>query len=160
MFSSIWFYIILGLSALLSVSGYLNYQYIGDVAVLKASHEQDVQTVLQAQKDVETRDLSCKIDAQSGIEITAEQTEVRTKIDDLVGKISKLKTGVVKTTVPAAEVLSNASESNVLYGPELLSLDLRLLLNQAYCLASPEDNSVCGTTGQSPSFPVQSNTGR
>ena len=139
-FSSTSLYIILGLAAALSVSGYLNYQYIGDIAVANKTIEDQAKVVLGYENSTKLAKQSCETDVQSVVEVTAEQSEVRTKIDDLVVKISKLKTGVA--IAPETEAPKNATTT--IYGSELLSLDLRLLLNSAYCLAEPTA-SVCGT---------------
>ena len=152
-FSSISWYIILGLASLLSASGYLNYQYIGEIAVAKQSIKDQAKVAEGYENSLNLARQSCNTDTQSVVELTAEQTEVRDKIDTLVVKISNLKSGIA--IAPETEASKNAKESNVLYGPELLSLDLRLLLDKAYCLAEPTA-SICGTTIQPSSVPVQS----
>ena len=138
-FSSTSLYIILGLAAALSVSGYLNYQYIGDIAVANKTIEDQAKVVLGYENSTKLAKQSCETDVQSVVEVTAEQSEVRTKIDDLVVKIGKLKTGVAISNIEAPK-----NATTTIYGSELLSLDLRLLLNSAYCLAEPTA-SVCGT---------------
>ena len=158
-FSSISLYIILGLASLLSVSGYLNYQYIGDIAVANKTIEDQAKVAEGYEKSLNLAKESCNTDVQSVVELNEEQTIVRDKIDDLVVKIGKLKTGVAISAVPSTnEALTNA-KSTPIYGPELLSLDLRILLDSAYCLAEPTD-SICGATRLTPSFPLQGSSVR
>jgi hypothetical protein len=139
MLNSISFYIILTLSGLLSVSAYFTYTQIQDIAVANKTIEDQAKVVSDYENSTKLAKQSCDTDVQSVVELSTEQTEVRTKIDDLVVKIGKLKTGVA---ISNTEAPKNATTT--IYGTELLSLDLRLLLNQAYCLASPEDN-LCRT---------------
>lgn len=160
LFSGVSFYIILGLASLLSISAYFNYKQIGDIAVLKVAQDSYVEALKSSQNQLEKKDESCKIDSSSSAQLETEKQEVQTKVDVVVKDISSLKSGLTSTVHKANGAPQNANESNVLYGPELLSLDLRLLLDKSYCIASPDDSSVCGTAGQSSSVPMQSNTSR
>lgn len=153
LFSGATFYIILALLASTAGFGYLSYSLYGDKAVAVAQLKTANNVILGYQKDTELKDLSCKIDDTSVVESIAEKQEVRDKIDTLVVKINKLKTGVA--TAPSDTETNKNAKTTTIYGSELLSLDLRLLLDSAYCIASPED-SICGATRQSPSLPLQS----
>lgn len=153
LFSGATLYIILALSASTAGFGYLSYSFSNDKAVAVAQLKDANRAIVGYQKDAELKDLSCKIDDTSVVESLAEKQEVRDKIDNLVVKINKLKTGVA---IAPSDIETNKNAKNTtIYGSELLSLDLRLLLNSAYCIASPQD-SICGTTGQPPSVPLQS----
>lgn len=143
LFSGVSFYIILGLSSLLSISAYFNYKQIGDIAVLKVAQDSYVEALKSSQNQLEKRDESCKIDSSSAAQLETEKQEVQTKVDVVVKDISSLKSGLVSSTTEAHK---NAKESNVLYGPELLSLDLRLLLDKAYCVAADTTDDLCRPT--------------
>lgn len=153
LFSGATLYIILALLASTVGFGYLSYSLYADKAVVVAQLKTVNETVERYKKDAELKDLSCKIDDTSVVELIAEKQEVRDKIDNLVVKINKLKTGVA--IAPSDTETNKNAKTTTIYGSELLSLDLRLLLDSAYCIASPED-TICGTTGQPPSVPLQS----
>lgn len=154
-FSSISLYIILVLAATLSVSGYLNYQYIGDIAVANKTIKDQAKVVSDYENSTKSAKQSCDTDVQSVVEVAAEQKELSTKIETVVVKIASLQSGVKKTVISAAKSATSTKEtSNVekqnefLVGPELLSLDLVLLLNTAFCSVEPTD-SLCRSPGQS-----------
>lgn len=153
LFSGATLYIILALIASTAGFGYLSYSLSNDKAVAVAQLKDANETVERYKKDAELKDLSCKIEDTSVAESLAERQEVRDKIDNLVVKINKLKTGVA--TAPSDTETNKNAKTTTIYGSELLSLDLRLLLDSAYCIASSED-SICGTTGQPSSVPLQS----
>jgi len=152
LFSGATLYIILALLASTVGFGYLSYSLSNDKAVAVSQLKDANNAILGYQKDAELKDSSCKIDDTSVVESLAEKQEVRDKIDNLVVKINKLKTGVA--IAPSETETNKNAKTTTIYGSELLSLDLRLLLDSAYCIASPED-SICGTTGQPPSVPLQ-----
>ncbi len=152
LFSGATLYIILALLASTVGFGYLSYSLYGDKAVAVAQLKDANNAILAYQKDAQLKDSSCKIDDTSVVESLAEKQEVRDKIDNLVVKINKLKTGVA--IAPSDIETNKNAKTTTIYGSELLSLDLRLLLDSAYCIASPED-SICGTAGQPPSVPLQ-----
>lgn len=152
LFSGATLYIILALLASTAGFGYLSYSLSNDKAVAVDQLKTANETVERYKKDVELKDSSCKIDDNSVVESIAEKQEVRDKIDNLVVKINKLKTGVA--IAPSDTETNKNAKTTTIYGSELLSLDLRLLLDSAYCIASPQD-SICGTTGQPSSIPLQ-----
>lgn len=153
LFSGATLYIILALLASTVGFGYLSYSLSNDKAVAVSQLRDANDAIVGYQKDAELKDSSCKIDDTSVVESLAEKQEVRDKIDNLVVKINKLKTGVA--IAPSDTETNKNAKTTTIYGSELLSLDLRLLLDSAYCIASPED-SICGTTGQPPSVSLQS----
>ena len=153
MFNNISFYIILGLSASTLTLGWLSLSLHDDKVIAEQALKEATEAVAGYQKALNLKHLSCKTDDASTVEFMVEKEEVREKIDDLVVKITNLKKGIA-ITPSETETLKNAKNFTI-YGPELLSLDLRLLLNQAYCIATPSD-SLCGTTGQPSGNSVQS----
>lgn len=153
LFSGATLYIILALLASTAGFGYLSYSLYGDKVVAVSQLRDANDAIVGYQNSLNLRDSSCKIDDTSVVESIAEKQEVRDKIDNLVVKINKLKTGVA--IAPSDTETNKNAKTTTIYGSELLSLDLRLLLDSAYCIASPQD-SICGTTGQPPSVPLQS----
>lgn len=145
--SSISFYIILTLSILLAVVSTISVKLYRGKVEAESALVVAIDANTDLQKSLNLKDLSCKIDDQSVVELVAENGEVRDKIDHLVEKITNLKTGIKEAP--------NNVESITIHGPELLSPDLRSLLDEAYCLAEPTA-SVCWTTGQPTNLPVQS----
>lgn len=153
LFSGATLYIILALLASTAGFGYLSYSLSNDKAVAVSQLKDANNVILDYQKAAELKDSSCKLDDQAVVESLTERKEVRDKIDNLVVKINKLKTGVA--IAPSDTETNKNAKTTTIYGSELLSLDLRLLLDSAYCIASPED-SICGPTGQSSTVPLQS----
>lgn len=150
-------YIIGILAGSLSLSIYVLQGKIEEIGGYKVAQDSYVAALESSKNQLEKKDLSCKIDSANGAELEVEKQEVQSKVDVVVKDISSLKSGLVSSTTEAHK---NAKESNVLYGPELLSLDLRILLDKSYCLASPDDINICGSTGQSAGVSLPINSGR
>lgn len=155
MLNSVSFYTILTLSGLLSVSAYFNCTQIQDIAVANKTIEDQAKVVLDYENSTKLAKQSCDTDVQSVVEVAAEQKELSTKIGTVVVKIASLQSGVKKPVISAAKSATSTKEtSNVekqnefLVGPELLSLDLVLLLNTAFCSVEPTDD-LCRSPGQS-----------
>lgn len=149
------FYIILALSATTAGLGWLSLSLHDDKVVAESQLKDSLLAISNYQIALNLKDASFNVDDKSTVEFMQEKEEVREKIDNLVIKITNLKKGIA-IAPSETETLKNAKTSTI-YGDELLSLDLRLLLDQAYCLASPEDN-LCRPTGQPPSGSVQGST--
>jgi len=147
------FYIILALSATTAGLGWFSLSLHDDKVVAESQLKDSLLAFYNYQIALNLKDSSCNLDDKSTVEFMQEKEEVRDKIDNLVVKINKLKTGVA--IAPSETETNKNAKTTTIYGSELLSLDLRLLLDSAYCIASPED-SICGTTGQPPSVPLQS----
>lgn len=145
--SSISFYIILTLSILLAVVSVISVKLYRGKVEAESALVVAIDANTEMVKAADLQKMSCDVNDTSVVELVAENGEVRDKIDNLVEKITNLKTGI-------KEAPKNV-ESITIHGPELLSPDLRSLLDQAYCLAEPTA-SVCWTTGQPTSLPVQS----
>ena len=143
LFSGITLYIILGLLASSVGFGYLSYHLYASRAVAVAQLEVANETAVGYKNSLNLKDSSCKIDDASVVEVVAERQQVKDKVEDVIIKINKLKTGVA--TAPSETETNKNAKTSTIYGPELLSLDLRILLNSAYCIASPSD-SLCGSS--------------
>lgn len=142
-------YIIIGLSISTASLGWLSVHNYRAKVEAESALTQAINVNTDMQKALNLKDLSCKINDDSVVELVAENSEVRDKIDNLVEKISNLKTGI-------SEAPKNV-ESIKIHGPELLSVDLRSLLDEAYCLAEPQA-SVCGSTRSTINLPMQGST--
>lgn len=142
MFNSWMFYIILGLSATVGSLGWLSLSLHDDKVVAEQALAQAINVNTEMQKSLNLKDLSCKIDDKSIVELDADKSVLKDKTEAISSEISKLPTGIKKlptTNNMITEAPKNAEESNVLTGSELLSDDLRKLLLQSYCNIEPSD---------------------
>lgn len=139
MFNNILFYLVIGLSASTMGFGYLSYRLSNDKVVAEQALVQAIDVNTELQKSLNLRDLSCKQDIVSTVELESDKTVLKDKTEVISKEISKLSTGVKKPAINniITEAPKNAEESNVLTGGELLSDDLRKLLLQAYCNVEP-----------------------
>jgi len=129
--------------------GYLSYKFHAEKAVAVGELRVAQESLKTAQKAYETKDLSCKIDDTSVVEVEKEKKELQTKVETLSEQIANLKTGITKkpTIIITQKENSQVEKQNeVLVGSELLSDDLKRLLNSSYC--SVETNDPSCTTGQ------------
>jgi len=145
--SSISFYIILTLSILLAVVSTISVKLYRGKVEAESALVVAIDANTEMVKAANLQKMSCDVNDTSVVELVAENGEVRDKIDNLVEKITNLKTGI-------SEASKNV-ESITIRGPELLSTDLRSLLDEAYCLAEPQ-SSVCGSTSRASDLPLQS----
>lgn len=154
------FYIILALSATTAGLGWLSLSLHDDKVVAEQALVQAINVNTEMQKSLNLKDLSCKIDDKSFVELEMDKSSLKDKTEAISEGISKLPTGINKlptTNNMITEAPKNAEESNVLTGSEFLSDDLRKLLLQSYCNVEPTD-SKCVSTGQSVDASVQSHT--
>lgn len=159
MFNSWMFYIILGLSASTAGLGWLSLSLHDDKVIAEQALVVAINVNSDMQKSLNLRDLSCKQDIVSTIELEADKTALKDKTETISQEISKLSTGVKKPAINniITEAPKNAEESHVLTGGELLSDDLRKLLLQAYCNVE-SDSEQCLPSRQSVGASVQSHT--
>jgi len=142
MFNSWMFYILLGLSASTLGLGWLSLSLHDDKLIAEQALVQAINVNSDMQKSLNLKDLSCKIDSNSVVEVEVEKAVLKDKTEAISQEISKLPSGIKK--LPAinnmiTEAPKNAEESNVLTGSELLSDDLRKLLLQSYCNVESND---------------------
>lgn len=157
MFNSITFYIILGLSIATASFGYISYTLSGDLAVAKQSLKDKEDVVLSLQNAAKQQEISCRIDDTDVATVEADKKLLRARVDDITQQMANLKSGIKQTTnntTGANDVKTNTK----LDGSELLSDDLRKLLDSSFCSTEPSDCSI--PTGQSTPIPMQSNSGR
>ena len=141
MFNSWMFYLILGLAASTLGLGWLSLSLHDDKVIAEQALVQAINVNSDTQKSLNLKDLSCKIDTVSVVEVEAEKAVLKDKTEAISQEISKLPTGVKKPAINniITEAPKNAEESNVLTGGELLSDNLRKLLLQAYCNVESND---------------------
>lgn len=143
MLNSWMFYVILALSASTAALGWLSLSLHDDKVVAEQALAQAINVNTEMQKSLNLKDLSCKIDDKSVVELEMDKSALKDKTEAISQEISKLPTGIKK--LPTAnnmitEAPKNAEESNVLTGGELLSDDLRKLLLQSYCNVETTDS--------------------
>lgn len=140
-FSSITFYIILGLSIATASFGYISYTLSDDLAVAKQSLKEQENVVLSLQKAAKQQEISCKINDDSVAEVENQKKDLQDKLDAVTDQISKLTSGIQKP-VNTKETSNVEKQNDFLAGTELLSPALQRLLNAAYCISEPTDQ-IC-----------------
>lgn len=131
-------YIILGLSVSTLGFSYLSYKFYGDKVEAEYSLVQVIDANTALQKSLNLKDLSCKIDDASVVEVYVQKEELKAKIDAVSDNIEKLR----KPVVVKQEIIKNESlkETNVLPDDGLLSPNIVSLLRQGYCSVYPADS--------------------
>lgn len=148
MFNSWMFYLILGLSATTLSLGWLSLSLHDDKVIAEQALVQAINVNSDMQKSLNLRDLSCKIDDKSVVEVEAEKKALSNKLDELSTQISKLKSGIKHPVSPNKnnpEAPKNAEANTILDGTELLSDDLKRMLTESYCLV---ETCTSAPTGQ------------
>lgn len=136
-FNSWMFYIILGLSASTLGLGYLSLSLHDDKVIAVQALAQAINVNTDMQKSLNLKDLSCKIDDASTVQLESEKSELKNKVGQLSAQISKLKSGIkkpVSQNTNNTEARKNAEANTILDGAELLSDDLIRMLTESYCL--------------------------
>lgn len=125
--------------------GYISYHLKGSLAKAEQALVLSENARLKGEKALLNRDLSCKIDDTSVVEVEKEKKELQTKVETLSEQIASLKSGVQKK---APIIITQKENSNVesqhveiLIGSQLLSDDLKRLLQSSYCSVEPDDPS-------------------
>lgn len=135
-------YILVFFIALSGLFGALSYHFNS----AKAEAEQALVQVIDAntalEKSLNLRDLSCKIDDTSVVQVEADKKDLQTKIEAVSENIEKLRLPLGKTPVAAKqEIIKNENlKPNVLPDDGLLSDNIVSLLKQGYCTTYPNDN--------------------
>ena len=143
----------LGILILLcSFLGYKTYDLSEEKATLGVALISTQEALKASEKAYETKDLSCKQDDTSTVELEQEKSSISDKADAVTEALNKLP----KTTSKNNNGASNAPQKenqNVIqkdvYLPDdgLLSSNLRRLLTESYCIAEPTSDK-CLSTGQ------------
>ena len=138
MFNSWMFYIILGLSATVGALGWLSLSLHDDKLIAEQALVVAINVNSDMQKSLNLKDLSCKIDSSTIVQVEAEKKDLQAKIEGVSENIEKLR--IPKPQVKQ-EIIKNESlkESSVLPDDGLLSPNIVGLLRQGYCSVYPTD---------------------
>ena len=138
MFNSIYLYIILGLVASTASLGWLSVHNYRAKVEAESALVVAINVNTDMQKSLNLKDLSCKIDDKSVVELDADKKDLQTKIEDVSESIEKLR---IPKPQAKQEIIKNESlkETNVLPDDGLLSSNLKALLKQSFCSVEPED---------------------
>lgn len=133
------FYIILALSATTAGLGWLSLSLHDDKVVAEQALAQAIKINTEMQKSLNLKDLSCKIDDKSVVELDADKKDLQTKIEGVSESIEKLR---IPKPQAKQEIIKNESlkETNVLPDDGLLSPNIIGLLRQGYCSVYPADS--------------------
>lgn len=135
---------------LCSFLGYKTYDLSEQKATLGVALT-STQEALKASKNVyETKDLSCKQDDTSAVELEQEKSSISDKSDVITESLTKLpkKTNNGASNAPQKENQNVIQKDVYLPDDGLLSSNLRRLLTESYCIAEPTSHQ-CLSTGQS-----------
>jgi len=143
MFNSWMFYLILGLSASTLSLGWLSLSLHDDKVIAEQALVQVTEAIAGYQKSLNLKDLSCKIDDKSVVEVEAEKKALKDKIDIVNENIEKLRLPLSKLPVAAKQenIKNENLKPNVLPDDGLLSDNIIGLLRQGYCSVYPTDDS-------------------
>jgi hypothetical protein len=137
MFNSWMFYLILGLSASTLTLGWLSLSLHDDKLIAEQALVQAINVNSDMQKSLNLRDLSCKIDDTSVVEVEAIKKDLQTKIEVVSDNIEKLRKPVA---VKQENIKNENLKPNVLPDDGLLSPNIVSLLKQGYCTTYPTDS--------------------
>lgn len=135
---------------LCSFLGYKTYDLSEEKATLGVALA-SAQEALKASKNAyESKDLSCKQDDTSVVELEQEKSSISDKSDAITEALNKLpkKNNNGASNAPQKENQNVIQKDVYLPDDGLLSPSLLGLLKQSYCIAEPT-SSECVSTGQS-----------
>lgn len=124
---------------LCSFLGYKTYDLSEEKATLTSALSDASKALDDQKKAYETKDLSCKQDDTSTVELEQEKSSISDKSDIITEALTKLP----KKTNNGASIAPQKENQNVIqkdvYLPDdgLLSSNLRRLLTESYCIAEP-----------------------
>ena len=140
---------------LCSFLGYKTYALSGEKAALGVALA-SAQEALKASKNAyETKDLSCKQDDTSTVELEQEKSSISDKSDAITESLTKLpkKTNNGASNAPQKENQNVIQKDVYLPDDGLLSPRLISLLTESYCIAEPTSYE-CLSTRQSSDTPM------
>lgn len=135
---------------LCSFLGYKTYHLSKDNVTLGVALA-SAQEALKASKNAyETKDLSCKQDDTSAVELEQEKSSISDKSDVITESLTKLPKKINNGASNAPQKENKNVIQKDVYLPDdgLLSSNLRRLLKQSYCVAEPTSRE-CTSSGQS-----------
>jgi hypothetical protein len=142
MFNSWTFYLILGLSATTLSLGWLSLSLHDDKVIAEQALVHAINVNTDMQKSLNLKDLSCKIDDDSVVEVESEKKILKDKIDVINDNIEKLRLPKGNPSVAAKQenIKNENLKPNVLPDDGLLSPNIVGLLKQGYCTTYPNDS--------------------
>ncbi len=140
---------------LCSFLGYKTYDLSEEKATLGVALASAQEALKASQKAYETKDLSCKQDDTSTVELEQEKSSISDKSDVITESLTKLpkKTNNGASNAPQKENQNVIQKDVYLPDDGLLSSNLRRLLTESYCIAEPTSHE-CLSTGQSSDTPM------
>lgn len=132
---------------LCSFLGYKTYDLSEEKATLGVALT-SAQEELKASKNAyETKDLSCKQDDTSTVELEQEKSSISDKSDAITESLTKLpkKTNNGASNAPQKENQNVIQKDVYLPDDGLLSSNLRRLLTESYCIAEPTSHECLST---------------
>ena len=140
---------------LCSFLGYKTHSLSEQKATLGVALTSAQEALKASQKAYETKDLSCKQDDSSVVELEQEKSFISDKADVITESLTKLakKTNNGASNAPQKENQNVIQKDVYLPDDGLLSSNLRRLLKQSYCIAEPTSHE-CLSTGQSSDTPM------
>lgn len=132
---------------LCSFLGYKTYDLSEEKATLGVALT-SAQEELKASKNAyETKDLSCKQDDTSTVELEQEKSSISDKSDVITESLTKLpkKTNNGASNAPQKENQNVIQKDVYLPDDGLLSSNLRRLLTESYCIAEPTSHECLST---------------
>lgn len=134
---------------LCSFLGYKTYNLSEENGYLKVSIASAQEALKASQKAYETKDLSCKQDDTSAVELEEEKSSISDKSDVITEALNKLPKKVNNGASNAPQKENQNVIQKDVYLPDdgLLSSNLRRLLTESYCIAEPTSYQ-CISTGQ------------
>jgi len=124
------------------IFGYISYD-LSEQKGMAVQALQDAQDrLLESEKSLKLRDLSCKIDDASLVEAEADKKVLKDKIDTVNDNIEKLRLPLGKPSVAVKQenIKNENLKPNVLPDDGLLSDNIVSLLKQGYCTTYPADS--------------------
>ena len=148
-FSSISLYIILGLAASTASLGWLSvHNYRGKVEA-ESALVVAININTEMQKSLNLKDLSCKIDDASVVELNAEKNKIDEDISPINDQLKDLATVKKTPVIKSPTVKVNKDESNFLPDDGLLSPNVKRLLNNGWCSVYPSTSQCVPTRNTS-----------
>lgn len=132
---------------LCSFLGYKTYHLSEKNGTLGVALTSAQEALEASQKAYETKDLSCKQDDTSAVELEQEKSSISDKSDVITESLTKLpkKTNNGASNAPQKENQNVIQKDVYLPDDGLLSSNLRRLLTESYCIAEPTSDQCLST---------------
>lgn len=151
LFSSISLYIILGLAASTASLGWLSVHNYRARVEAESALVVAINANTDMQKSLNLKDLSCKIDDKSVVELQAINVTTQEVVDDISTQLqshASVKKSPVNAVQSSAQLPSKEKSNNeITYLPDdgLLPVFITGMLHRSYCNAEPTDATCIST---------------